>query len=462
MNVTLEKTNDLEGKLTVAVEEADYAEKVKASLKKIGQTRDIPGFRKGHIDMNQLRKRFGKMVKSDVLNETVYDAVIKYIVDNKLEILGQPLPVDVKEINLDEKDYTFEYEIGFAPELDIKIDKSVTLPFYNIAVEDHMVAEQDEELRRRNGERVNVELYEDRALVKGVLRELDAEGNSKAEGVVVEDGIVGPFTFKDKDEAAKFEGKKVGETVVFNPFKACEGNEAEMASMLHVNRDEVEAHNGDFAFEIKEMLAVRLAEHNQAFYDAVFGAGVVTDEAQYDQKVREGIAQALQPNSANLFQRQAEDYLMATYGDMKLPVAFLEKLMERRKEDGETLSAEEMVKQATPSLKWDLIENKVASLLEVKVTEEDVKTLAHNMAASTLMQYGMTQLGDEMVDYYANNILQDKQQRERIARQAFMQQMFGKLHAAVSLDEKTVTLDEFRNLVASLSNDSGETEAAAE
>ncbi len=164
MNVTLEKTNDLEGKLTVAVEEADYAEKVKASLKKIGQTRDIPGFRKGHIDMNQLRKRFGKMVKSDVLNETVYDAVIKYIVDNKLEILGQPLPVDVKEINLDEKDYTFEYEIGFAPELDIKIDKSVTLPFYNIAVEDHMVAEQDEELRRRNGERVNVELYEDRAL----------------------------------------------------------------------------------------------------------------------------------------------------------------------------------------------------------------------------------------------------------------------------------------------------------
>ena len=153
---------------------------------------------------------------------------------------------------------------------------------------------------------------------------------------------------------------------------------------------------------------------------------------------------------------------MATYGDMKLPVAFLEKLMERRKEDGETLSAEEMVKQATPSLKWDLIENKVASLLEVKVTEEDVKTLAHNMAASTLMQYGMTQLGDEMVDYYANNILQDKQQRERIARQAFVQQMFGKLHAAVSLDEKTVTLDEFRNLVASLSNDSGETEAAAE
>ena len=109
MNVTLEKTNDLEGKLTVAVEEADYAEKVKASLKKIGQTRDIPGFRKGHIDMNQLRKRFGKMVKSDVLNETVYDAVIKYIVDNKLEILGQPLPVDVNEIILEEKEYTFEY-----------------------------------------------------------------------------------------------------------------------------------------------------------------------------------------------------------------------------------------------------------------------------------------------------------------------------------------------------------------
>lgn len=462
MNVTLEKTNDLEGKLTVAVEEADYAEKVKAALKKIGQTRDIPGFRKGHIDMAQLRKRFGKMVKSDVLNETVYDAVIKYIVDNKLDILGQPLPVDVKEINLDEKDYTFEYEVGFAPELDMKLDKSVTLPFYNIAVEDHMVAEQDEELRRRNGDRITVEVYEDRALVKGVLRELDAEGQPAAEGIVVEDGIVGPFTFKDKEEAAKFEGKKVGEAVVFNPFKASEGNEAEIASMLHINRDDVEAHRGDFALEIKEMLAVRPAEHNQEFYDKVFGAGVVTDEEQYNQKVREGIAQALQPNSANLFQRQAEDYLMATYGDMKLPVAFLEKLMERRKEDGETLTAEEMVKQATPSLKWDLIENKAAAQLEVKVTEDDVKALAHNIAASTLMQYGMTQLGDEMVEYYANNLMQDKQQRERIARQAFIQQLFSKLHAAVTLDEKTVTLDEFRNLVASLSNDSGAVEAAAE
>lgn len=462
MNVTLEKNGELEAKLLVSVEEADYAEKVKTNLKEIGKKRDIPGFRKGHIDMVQLRKRFGKMVKSDVINDVVYDAVIKYLVDNKVNILGRPLPVNVKEINLDDKDYSFEYEIGLAPELNLVLDKTVTLPFYNITVEDSMMEEQDKALRESNGERVPVDTFEDRALVKGSIMQLNEDGSVKEDGIQVNDGIVGPFVFKSKEEAAKFEGKKVGDKVVFNPWNSCEGNEAELSSMLHIDRDKVETARGDFEMNIAEMIAPRPAEPGQKFYDAVFGEGAVTNEEEYKQKLHDAIAQSLQPNSVNLFQRNAEDYLMATYGEnMPLPLDFLKKWIMANDENVKEDNVDEYLKRTIPGIKWELIENQAAEKLEVKVSEDDVKELARQIAASQLRQYGMLQLTDEIVNYYAENMLSDKNTKERVARQAFVQQLFGRLHAAVNLDEKTVSLDEFRKIVEALSNNTGE-EVAAE
>lgn len=462
MNVTLEKNGELEAKLLVSVEEADYAEKVKTNLKEIGKKRDIPGFRKGHIDMVQLRKRFGKMVKSDVINDVVYDAVIKYLVDNKVNILGRPLPVNVKEINLDDKDYSFEYEIGLAPELNLVLDKTVTLPFYNITVEDSMMEEQDKALRESNGERVPVDTFEDRALVKGSIMQLNEDGSVKEDGIQVNDGIVGPFVFKSKEEAAKFEGKKVGDKVVFNPWNSCEGNEAELSSMLHIDRDKVETARGDFEMNIAEMIAPRPAELGQKFYDAVFGEGAVTNEEEYKQKLHDAIAQSLQPNSVNLFQRNAEDYLMATYGEnMPLPLDFLKNWIMANDENVKEDNVDEYLKRTIPGIKWELIENQAAEKLEVKVSEDDVKELARQIAASQLRQYGMLQLTDEIVNYYAENMLSDKNTKERVARQAFVQQLFGRLHAAVNLDEKTVSLDEFRKIVEALSNNTGE-EVAAE
>ena len=462
MNVTLEKNGELEAKLLVSVEEADYAEKVKTHLKEIGKIRDIPGFRKGHIDMVQLRKRFGKMVKSDVINDVVYDAVIKYLVDNKVNILGRPLPVNVKEINLDDKDYSFEYEIGLAPELNLVLDKTVTLPFYNITVEDSMMEEQDKALRESNGERVPVDTFEERALVKGSIMQLNEDGSVKEDGIQVNDGIVGPFVFKSKEEAAKFEGKKVGDKVVFNPWNSCEGNEAELSSMLHIDRDKVETARGDFEMNIAEMIAPRPAELGQKFYDAVFGEGAVTNEEEYKQKLHDAIAQSLQPNSVNLFQRNAEDYLMATYGEnMPLPLDFLKKWIMANDENVKEDNVDEYLKRTIPGIKWELIENQAAEKLEVKVSEDDVKELARQIAASQLRQYGMLQLTDEIVNYYAENMLSDKNTKERVARQAFVQQLFGRLHAAVNLDEKTVSLDEFRKIVEALSNNTGE-EVAAE
>ncbi len=462
MNVTLEKTADLEGFIVVNISEADYADRVKKELKEIGQTRQIPGFRKGHVDLAQLRKRFGNEVKAHVLNDVAADAAIKYVEENKLDLLGQPLPASDEQIDLNDKDYTFRYEIGLAPELNIDL-ANATLPFYNIEITDAMIDEQDKNLRQQAGEQVPAQEYAERALVKGTIMQLDENGNIKEDGIQVTDGIVGPFLFKSVDEAKKFEGTKVGDKVVFNPFNTCDGNEAEIASMLHIDRDKVESARGDFEMAISEFIVNKPAELGEEFYNKVFGADRVHNEEEYRKAVKDMIAQALQPNSNQLFTRQAEDYLMDTYGKgMALPVAFLRKFMLRTDSEIKEEDIDGIVERNIPGIKWEIIENKVAEKLGVKVTEDDVKAAARSYGMQQLQQYGMAHMADQMLDYFTDNMLKDEKQRRQLVRMAFNGNLFHAIHNIVKLDEKTISLDEFRAIVDTLNNATGEQVAAEE
>ncbi len=463
MDVTLEKTGELEGRLVVKIEEADYAARVKKELKEIGQTRQIPGFRKGHVDMAQLQKRFGKQVKAGVLNDVASDAALKYIEDNKIAILGQPIPAEENEMNLDDKDFTFVYEIGMMPELNMVFDQNVELDFYNIAVSDEMVAEQDKNIRMQAGDRVTTDTYGDRALVKGTILQLAEDGQVKADGIQVTDGIVAPFLFKSKEEAAKFEGTKAGDKVVFDAFATCDGNEAEIASMLHIDRDRVEEARGNFEMTITEYVVNKPAELGQEFYDKVFGADAVHNEEEYFARVRDMIAQSLQPNSRSLFVRMTEDYLMETYGaNMQLPEGFLRKFMVRVNPEIKAESVDEELKMAIPGMKWEIIEGQAGRVMGVKVEEDDVKAIARSIAMEQLIQYGMGQMAEQMADYYAENLLKDKDQRRRLVDQAYTSKLMNAIHNAVKLNEKTVSLDEFRALVDTLNNASGAAVAAEE
>lgn len=463
MDVTLEKTGELEGRLVVKIEEADYAARVKKELKDIGQNRQIPGFRKGHVDMAQLQKRFGKQVKAGVLNDVASDAALKYIEDNKIQILGQPIPADDNEMNLDEKDYTFVYEIGLMPELNMVFDQNVELDFYNIAVSDEMVAEQDKNIRLQAGDRVTTDTYGDRALVKGTIMQLAEDGQVKADGIQVTDGIVAPFLFKSKAEADKFEGTKAGDKVVFDAFATCDGNEAEISSMLHIDRDRVEEARGNFEMTITEYVVNKPAELGQEFYDKVFGPDTVHNEEEYFARVRDMIAQSLQPNSRSLFIRTAEDYLMETYGtNMQLPEAFLRKFIVRVNPEIKEEDVDKELKMAIPGMKWEIIEGQAGKVMGIKVEEDDVKAIARSIAVQQLIQYGMGQMAEQMADYYAENLLKDKDQRRRLVEQAYTSKLMNAIHNAVKLNEKTVSLDEFRALVDTLNNASGAEVAAAE
>lgn len=256
-------------------------------------------------------------------------------------------------------------------------------------------------------------------------------------------------------------GTKVGDKVVFDAFATCDGNEAELASMLHIDRDKIESARGNFEITITEFMIHKKAELGQEFYDKVFGPDTVHDEKEYRAKLVEGIEQALQPNSRQLFVRTAEDYLMETYGTtMELPMSFLRRYMLLTNRELTEESVDEALRQAVPGIKWEIIESKAAEILNVKVNDDDVKAFARIFAMEQLRSYGMAQMAEQMADYYAENLMKDEKQRRRLVREAFTAKLFNSLHNAVNLNESTVSLDEFRTMVAALNNATGAAVAA--
>lgn len=448
MEIKFEKNGEARGLITVNITEADYEAKVTEKLKEIGKKHVIPGFRKGHISLPELRKRFGRDVKSEAINDVVINAVFDYIRENNLKILGQPLPAESKEIDLKEKDYTFTYDVALWPELNMTLDKSVTLPFYKIEVSDEMMAEQDKNLCERFGAQVPGEEVDAKAVVKGSIMELGEDGavRTDEEAIQVVSGIVAPFLFKSKEEADKFLGKHVNDKVVFNPYKAADGQAAELASMLNIDKEKAAEVKADFEFAISEIIVLKPAEHNQDYFDDVFGKDKVHNEEEYNEALRNMIAASLAPNSFQMFNRDAHDYLVKTYSDMKLDNELLKRwiLLQDRNADAKEL--DEHFDEMLPGIKWEIISGEVASKLGVKVEEADLQARASFIARQQLQQFGMYNMDEETVADMGKRILADKNYRGHIAQEVEELKTFDALRNVVTIDEKTVSLDEFRKL----------------
>lgn len=453
MNVTMQKTDAVSARLTVNVEENDYKDTVVKKLKEIGRTHQIPGFRKGHVAIADLHRRFGADVTSDVINHDVFEAVMKYIDDNKLNVLGQPVPVEVKALDFKkEKDFTFEYDMALAPELDVKIDKDEHIPYYTIEVTDEMVDEQDKAFRKRFGAQVPGEEFEDDALVKGAIEQLDENGNViEGEGAIqVTNGIVAPMYFKSDDQKDLFKGAKVGDKITFNPWMTCNGDPTEMSSMLQVDKAKVADLHNDFRFTISEIIVVRPAELNQEFFDQVFGKDKVSDEAGYRNAIREMIAGELKQNSEMVFRMSARKYFLEKYGSMELPAAILKKWLIMRNEGLNDSNIDEGYGRMEPDLKWQLVKENIAQKLEVKIEESDLIDMAKGIAARQFAQYGMTNIDDETLTNYAKNILADKNYRPRLVEQCGDFKLFQSIENGVTLDCETVSLDKFKEIASTI------------
>ena len=445
MNVSIEKIDNVNGKITVSIEENDYKDKVTSELKRIGKTHTLPGFRKGHVTIDQLRRRFGKQVKSDVINQEVYEAVINYIRDNKLAILGEPLPVEVKEIDMNDANYTFEYEIGITPEFSVDL-KNVKLPYYNIEVSKEMVDEQDANFRERFGNQVPGEEVDEKALVKGSIMELNEDGSVKEgeDAIQVVSGIIAPMYLKSKEEADKFIGKKLNDKVVFNPWNACEVDVTRLASMLNVDKEKAAEAKADFEMSIAEIIVVKPAELNEEYYKNIFGPDKVKTEEEYFEAIKQMISVQISGNSDVLFRMQAEKQLVEEFGNFELPQEFLKKWLVRRNEGLTAENIDEEFEKMIPSLKWQLIKERIAVDTEVKIEEADVTNHAKAIARQQFAQYGMTNVEDDMLADYAKRILEDKNTRSRIVEEAGDAKLFESIKQNVKIEAKGVSVEEFK------------------
>ncbi len=447
MNVTFEKIDDVNGLVTVEVAAADYADNVKKALKNIAKNRPEPGFRPGKTPLTLIQKKYGEAVKYDEVNKATSEALYNYIKDNKLRVLGNPVPEANEQFDIKNDDFTFKFRVGLAPEITSPVNKDMKVPYYNIEVTDEMVTTQDQNLRRRFGKQESGDTVESNAVVKGIITELNEDGTVKEGGIVVENGIVGPEHFKSEEQKAIFVGKKVGDKFTFNPSATCDGNPVELSSMLHIDKDDVENHKGDFQFEVTDAIVLKPAELGQEYYDQLFGKDNVKDEEEYKKSVKEMIEAQLGNDSDFRFTIDSKDAILKAVGEITLPDAVLKDYLMQANDTLNNENIEEEYAKARPQLVWQLVSDKVAEALEVKVEQEDVVELAKAIARNQFAQYGMPNVPEDILEKYAHEIISGKQ-GDQVRQQAFESKLFGAIKDAVTLEEKNVSVEDFNKLFA--------------
>lgn len=449
MNVTQTNLDSVNAILTVSVAKADYQEKLEKSLKDFRKRANVPGFRPGTVPAGMVKKMYGKSILAEEVNKLVGENLYKYIQENKLDVLGEPLPNQEKQQPIDfakEDDFEFVFDIALAPEVSLSLTKEDKVPYYKIDANEDLVERQIQSYKQNYGKYESIqEEAKDTDLLKGNIKEL-LNGEPKEGGISVEDGVLMASYIKDKEEQAKFVGAKVGDTVVFNPGKAYEGNEAEIASLLHIQKEEIESIAPEFSFEIKDVTRYKDAEFDQELFTKVFGENQVADEADFRLKVKALIEQQFAPDSDYKFLLDARVLLENKAGNLQFPDALLKRwlLVSGKEKTAESIDAEypAIIKDLT----FHLIKEKIVKDYDLKIEEADVKEIAKQAARAQFAQYGMMSLPEEMVDNYAQEILKDKDAARNLVDKAMENKIIAVLKDTLGLDEKTVSVDDFKKL----------------
>ena len=441
MKISFENADKVNGQLTIVVEEADYNEKVEKTLKDYRKKANIPGFRPGQAPLSLIKKQVGEQVKMDELNKLVGETIYSYLKDNNIQFLGEPLPSAKQEAQDLAKPapYTFVFDIAVAPEIDLELTDKDKLDYYEITVDDKLVDEQVDMFASRAGKYEQVEKYQAKDMLKGDMKELNADGSEKEGGIVKEGAVLMPEYIKVDDQKKLFKGLKRGQVVVFNPKKAFPESEIEVSSMLGISKEEAANVDSDFAFHVLEITRYAKAPVNQELFDAIYGEGAVKDEADFRSKIAEGIANQLVSNSEFKLMQDLRAYCEKKVGKLVFPEEMLKRVMRTKVDEKFDASLEE--------LKWHLIKERLVKANDVKVNDDDVLDAARLQARIQFAQYGMSNLPDETVDNYAREMLKNRETLDGFVDRAVENKLVEALKKVVKLKKKKVSLDDFNKMM---------------
>lgn len=448
MNVSLINNDSVRGLIKLEIVKSDYEAAVEKSLRSFRQKANVPGFRKGMVPMGMVKKMYGKQALLEEVNRLVSDNLFKYIRENNLNILGEPLASEAEPSALDfdkDEDFVFNFDVALAPEININMSKEDTLPYYEVKIDDDMLNKQVEAYTANFGTYEAGEEVEEKDLVKGTVAELE-NGAPKEGGVVVENAVLMPMYIKDEAEKAKFIGSKVNTVVVFNPNKAYEGAEAEIASFLHVEKEKVAELTGDFSFEIKEISRHKNAELNQELFDKVFGESVVTSEEEFRNKIREALAEQFTPQCDFKFLSDAREVLVKKAGELKFADDILKRWLLVANEKNTAENIEDDYPHIIEDLTYHLIKESLVKANGLKVQDADIEEFAKRVAKAQFAQYGMLSVPEDALENYAKEMLKNKQTLQNILDRAVEEKLAAWLKEQVTIDKKEVTADEFAKM----------------
>ena len=439
MNISVENIDKVNAVMTAVVEPADYTEKYEKALKDARKKMNMPGFRPGMVPVGLIKKQFGVSILADEVNKLLQDGLFGYIRENKINMLGEPLPTEENnKVELKEgESFTFKFDLAIAPEFEVSLTKKDKVDYYNVEVTDQMVENQVDMYRQRGGKYEKVDSYEDNDMVKGVITELDVENPVSAEGVVML-----PKYFRNDDQKKLFDGVKTNDIVTFNPSVAYDNNEAELTSLLKVEKEDALNHQGEFNFQITEITRFVPGPFDQELFDTVFPGGEVKTEEEFRSKVKELISNQFKKDSDYKFVLDVRKYVTEKIGKLEFPDEKLKRIL-LANANGDQDKVDAQYDKSIEELTWHLIKEKLVEQNEVKVDDEDVKNMAKEVTRMQFAQYGMLNIPDEYLENSVKEMLKKRETVDNLIDRCIEVKLGAALKEKVTLNEKTVSAEEF-------------------
>ena len=446
MNISLQNIDKVNAQITAVVEPADYQEKVANAIKEFRKKANMPGFRRGMVPVGLIKKQFGKSILADELNRILQDRLFGYIRDNKINMLGEPLPCEVNnEVDfVDGHSFTFMFDIALAPEFNVELSKDDKIAHYNIEVADDMVNRQVEIYRQRGGKYDKVESYQDNDMIKGIITELDENGNAKEEGITAENVVMLPKYFKNDDQKALFNDAKVGDIIKFNPSVAYDNNANEISYILNVKSEEVENYKGDFNFQISEITRFVPGPLDQELFDAVYPGGEVKSEEDFKNKIKSTIAEQFAKDSDFKFLIDLRKHVEEKVGKLEFPDALLKRIMMASAKDEKKV--EENYDKSIEELTWHLIKEKLVEMTGVKVDDNDVKEMAKDVTRMQFAQYGMLNVPEEYLENSVKEMMKKRETVDNLIDRCIEMKLGAALKEMVTLEETNISAEDFNKM----------------
>ena len=450
MNILFETTDKINGLMTITVEKEDYQEKVDKTLKDYRKRANIPGFRPGMAPMGMIKRQFGTQVKMDEINRLLGEKLTGYIRENNIQMLGEPLASEKQQPQdlAGDGPFTFVFDIAVAPEMQVELNSKDKITYYNIKVDDKLIDNQVKMYAQQAGEFQKAEIFSGNDTLTGDLRQLDAEGNTLEGGITTDSGMIMPAYIKEESQRKLFDGCKPGDIITFNPKKAYPNNDAEVAALLKVDKEQVKDLESDFSYQVTEIRHFQPAEVNQALFDRVFGEGSCKDEKEFRQKIEETIQPQLQQNSDFRFLQDVRTYVEKKVGEVKFPEALLKRVMILNNQDRGADYVEKNFEGSIRELKWHLIKEQLVAANNIKVENDDVKAVAKEAVRQQFAQYGMSNVPEDVLENYAAEQMKKRESVDGFVDRAVDEKLMQTLKSVVKLTEKSVSLEDFNKLMA--------------